>query len=65
MRLEFLRQHCAKKGDPLDCVGHWVEAQALAIRQFRTMIGRAQNTMAVTPAMLAQVASQARSLLGR
>ncbi len=65
MRFEFLRQHCAKKGDPASAVERWAEAQAPAIRQFRQMLGRAQNAMTVTPAMLAQVASQARNLLAR
>ena len=65
MRIDFLRQHCARKGDPAAAVERWAEAQAPAIRQFRLMVGRARNAMTVTPAMLAQVASQARNLLAR
>jgi glutamate dehydrogenase len=65
MRFDFLRQHCGKKGDPAAAVERWAEAQAPAIRQFRLMLSRAQNAMAVTPAMLAQIASQARNLLAR
>jgi glutamate dehydrogenase len=65
MRLDFLRQHCTRKGDSSAAVERWAEVQAPAIRQFRLMVGRAQNAMTVTPAMLAQIASQARSLLAR
>ncbi len=65
MRFDFLRQHCAKKGEPGAAIERWADAQAPAIRQFRLMIGRAQNAMTVTPAMLAQIASQARNLLAR
>jgi glutamate dehydrogenase len=46
-------------------VERWAEEQASAIRQFRTVIARAQNTMTVAPAMLAQIASQARTILSR
>jgi glutamate dehydrogenase len=35
------------------------------VRQLRSLIARAQATATVTPAMLAQIASQARSLLLR
>ena len=64
MRLDFLRR-AAKKGDPVLAVERWAEAQAGAIRQFRAMVGRARTATAVAPAMLAQIASQARNLLGR
>ncbi len=62
MRLDFLRH---RRGDPLAAVAKWADAQAAAIRQFRSLIARAQTAMAVSPAMLAQIASQARNLLGR
>ena len=68
MRLDFLRRLSRRKGakdDPLAAVAHWAEEHAAAIRQFRTMIGRAQAQGEVAPAMLAQIASQARNLLGR
>ncbi len=65
MRLDFLRARCRGKGNPLAAVESWAEAQAPAIRQFRTMVGRAQTTSPVAPAMLAQIASQARGLLAR
>ena len=38
---------------------------APAIAQFRAMVGRAQNAVPVTAPMLAQIASQARTLLLR
>ncbi len=65
MRLDFLRRVSGKKSDPGAAVERWAEAQAPAIRQFRTMVGRAQSAVPVAPAMLAQIASQARNLLGR
>ena len=65
MRLDFLRRHVGKKSDPLAMVERWAGEQEAAIRQFRAMVTRAQNAMPVLPAMLAQVASQARNLLGR
>ena len=46
-------------------IERWAEAQAPAIRQFRAMISRAQARTPVAPAMLAQIASQARNILGR
>ncbi len=68
MRLEFLRRLSRRKGakkNPLGAVANWSEEHAAAIRQFRSMIGRAQAQTSVTPATLAQIASQARNLLGR
>ena len=65
MRLDFLRRNTGKKGDGAMAVERWADEQASAIRQFRTVIARAQNTMTVAPAMLAQIASQARNLLAR
>ena len=68
MRLEFLRRMSRRKGaksDPLGAVASWADEHAEAIRQFRAMIGRAQAQGDVTPAMLAQIASMARNLLGR
>jgi glutamate dehydrogenase len=64
MRLDFLRRSAAQ-GDPVKAAARWAEAQAPAINQFRTMLGRAQSAVPVAPAMLAQIASQARNLLGR
>ncbi|WP_374407545.1 NAD-glutamate dehydrogenase [Pelagerythrobacter sp.] len=68
MRLDFLRRLSRRKGakdDPRAAVAHWADEHEAAIRQFRAMIGRAQAKGDVAPAMLAQIASQARNLLGR
>jgi glutamate dehydrogenase len=70
MRLDFLRRGLGKRtakrnNDPLAHVAHWAEAQASAIHQFRAMVTRAQSAPICAPTMLAQIASQARNLLGR
>ena len=65
MRLDFLHRTVTRKGDPVAAVDRWAEAQAGAVRQFRAMIARAQTAVAVSPAILAQLASQARNLLAR
>lgn len=65
MRLEFLRRAMSRKAGPDVAVGRWVETQATAIAQFRTMVARAQAAVPAAPAMLAQIASQARNLLAR
>ncbi|MDR2857299.1 MAG: NAD-glutamate dehydrogenase [Novosphingobium sp.] len=65
MRLDFLRRTISRKADPAAAVGRWAGAQAQAIRQFRAMIARARASVAVSPAILAQLASQARNLLAR
>ncbi|MDG5747960.1 NAD-glutamate dehydrogenase [Qipengyuania sp. XHP0207] len=68
MRLELLRRLSRRKDAKKDMAGtvdKWAEEQAVAVRGFRTMISRAQAQSPVAPAMLAQVASMARNLLGR
>ena len=65
MRLDFLRRRKAPKSGPEAIVERWLDAQSDAVAQFRTMIARAQRRMPVTPAVIAQVASQARNLLER
>ncbi|MCT2557758.1 NAD-glutamate dehydrogenase [Tsuneonella sp. YG55] len=68
MRLDFLRRLSRRKGakdDPAGAVATWAEENGAAVRQFRGVIGRAQAHSPVAPAMLAQIASQARNLLGR
>ena len=65
MRLDFLRRAMGASGDAGAAVAGWVDAHADAIGQFRQMVKRAQGAVPVAPAMLAQVASQARNLLGR
>ncbi|WP_408609198.1 NAD-glutamate dehydrogenase [Allopontixanthobacter confluentis] len=68
MRLDFLRRLSRRKDaktDPAGAVTNWADDNAAAIRQFRAMISRAQARTPVAPAMLAQIASQARNILGR
>jgi glutamate dehydrogenase len=63
MRLDFLRRRAAKK--PLEDAQDWLVANAVRVRAFKAMVDRARMAGAPTPAMLAQVAGQARILLGR
>ncbi len=68
MRIEFLRRIMRRKSGksaPEETVEEWAVRNDPAIRQFRAMIGRAQSHSTVAPAMLAQIASQARNLLER
>lgn len=67
MRLAFLRRVGRGKlaKDPVKAVEDWSNKHAPAIKQFRAMVGRAQNAVPVTAPMLAQIASQARNLLLR
>ncbi len=67
MRFEFLRGLSRKRGksapDPMAAINEWAEANEAPVHQFRRMIARAQGATPVAPAMLAQIASQARNLL--
>lgn len=68
MRFEFIRGLASSKrakDDPAGLIEQWAAAREPAIRQFRAMIGRAQGASPLAPAMLAQIASQARNLLQR
>ncbi len=68
MRLEFLRRIMsdqARRDDPLGTVADWVARNQSAVTQFRTMTARAQTQQPIAPAVLAQIASQARNLLER
>jgi glutamate dehydrogenase len=68
MRLEFLAGLAADKAnhkDPAAAVDSWVAGQGTAIRAFRSMVERAEAAALPAPAMLAQIASQARNLLSR
>jgi glutamate dehydrogenase len=68
MRLEFLRALARRKAAKQDLIGFidgWAQSHAQAIKQFRAMVARAQAAPPVAPAMLAQIASQARSILKR
>ena len=64
VRLEFLSRRARSKA-PAECVATWAEQEAASVRAFRSLVGRAQSATPVAPAMLAQIASQARNLLGR
>lgn len=68
MRLDFLRRLSRRKDaktDPVAAVAVWADKNAAAVQQFKAMIGRAQVHSPVAAAMLAQIASQARNVLGR
>jgi glutamate dehydrogenase len=68
MRLDFLRRLARRKTSQRDLSGpieSWAANHADSIRQFRAMVDRAQSAAPVAPAMLAQIASQARSILKR
>ena len=51
--------------DPDGAVAAWFAEHDVPVRQFRALIGRAQANPVPAPAMLAQIASQARTLLSR
>ena len=63
MRLDFL--HRAGGMDPQAFVADWLSRQSGRVGQFRDLIHRARATTAPNAAMLAQIAGQARVLLGR
>ena len=65
IRLDFLRRNCKSKPGPQTAVESWLDQRADAVTQFRRMIDRAQMQSPVAPAVLAQVAIQARNLLDR
>ena len=65
IRLEFLQRILKGERDPQTQVAEWAEAHGEAVRQFRSLVSRAQATSPVSAAMLAQIAGQARNLLGR
>ncbi len=68
MRLDFLRRlmrRKAGKDDPQGAIANWSKQNDVAVTQFKAMVARAQAQPPVAPAMLAQIASQARNLLDR
>ena len=65
MRLDFLRDVACSGGDAEHAVEDWLAALAPRVRQFREHIDSARAAATVTPAMLAQLTSQARVLLSR
>jgi len=62
MRLDFLQR---AGSDPVAFVAAWVADNAERIRHFRRLVGRAQLALTPSAPMLAQIAGQARILLGR
>ncbi|WP_267389379.1 NAD-glutamate dehydrogenase domain-containing protein [Sphingomonas sp. GC_Shp_3] len=67
LRLEFLARGTDGEdaGDPQARVERWLADNAGRVGQFRAGIDRARGTAAPSAAMLAQIAGQARVLLGR
>jgi glutamate dehydrogenase len=63
LRLEFLERQ--RSADPKTAVDQWVLAQGPRIDQFRRLVDRARTASVTTAPMLAQIATQARVLLGR
>ncbi|WP_237437774.1 NAD-glutamate dehydrogenase [Altericroceibacterium endophyticum] len=61
--LEILAQRKDAGSDPAFALDVWAESHDAGIKHFRSMINRAQSSSPVSPAMLAQIASQARNLL--
>ena len=63
LRLEFLAR--GGEGSPREHVEQWVAANGARIRQFKALVDRARVAPTISAAMLAQIAGQARVLLGR
>ncbi len=63
LRLEFLARRGAQ--DPQGAVDAWLTANATRVAQFKAVIDRARHAAVPNAAMLAQIAGQARVLLGR
>ncbi|MEO1048691.1 MAG: glutamate dehydrogenase, partial [Pseudomonadota bacterium] len=68
MRLDFLRRLMVDDVSlerPLDAVAEWAARNEAGVAQFRSLVARAKEHQAIAPAVLAQIASQARNLLER
>jgi len=63
LRLDYLARNAA--ADPGRAVDDWLLANAARIAQFKAMVARARLAAQPNAAMLAQIAGQARVLLGR
>jgi glutamate dehydrogenase len=63
LRLDFLGRQA--DGDPEAAVDAWLDAQRPRVEQFAALVRRARQTATPNAAMLAQIAGQARVLLGR
>jgi glutamate dehydrogenase len=62
LRLDFLARG---EGAPEQAVERWLTDNGARVAQFRALVDRARDAATPSAAMLAQVASQARVLLGR
>jgi glutamate dehydrogenase len=58
-----MKRRAAKK--PVEDTITWLEQNAARVTVFRAVVDRARTGTMPTPAMLAQIAGQARVLLGR
>ena len=63
LRLDFLAR--VGKSDAVGAVNDWLAANAARVGQFKAVVDRARSAAAPNAAMLAQIAGQARVLLGR
>jgi glutamate dehydrogenase len=63
LRLDYLRR-CGGQ-NPQEAVEAWLARNATRVAQFKSMIDRARSATLPNAAMLAQIAGQARVLLGR
>ncbi|NIJ34622.1 NAD-glutamate dehydrogenase [Sphingomonas oligoaromativorans] len=63
LRLDFLSR--AGKAGPVALVDQWLGQHQVRVDRFARLVQRARTAASVTPAMLAQVAAQARILLAR
>jgi len=63
VRIDFISR--VRSEEPDESVERWVDRNPRRIAQFRALVDRAKLVGSVSPAMLAQIASQARILLSR
>jgi glutamate dehydrogenase len=63
LRLQFLERHAGS--DPEAAVDRWLLENAGRVSQFKGVVDRARGAATANAAMLAQIAGQARVLLGR
>jgi glutamate dehydrogenase len=63
VRIDFINR--VRSEEPDESVERWVDRNPKRIAQFRALVDRAKLVGSVSPAMLAQIASQARILLSR
>ena len=65
LRLDFLARGITKGGDPHAYIDGWLEKNTGRVGHFKALVDRARHAAAPNAAMLAQIAGQARALLGR